>query len=63
MSESNYENLFGTPEWAAWTLARMRAISDGSCTVYPMFKSNLEHCKSDYTRLKSIVEWLRGDAE
>ena len=62
-SESNYEKLFGTPERAARTLARMCAIGDGSCAGCPMFKANLEHCKSDHTHLKSIVEWLRGDAE
>ena len=60
--ESNYQRLFGTPERAAQTLARMCAIGDGSCAGCPMFKANLEHCKSDYTHLKSIVEWLRGDA-
>ena len=63
MSESIYEKLFGTPERAARTLARMCAIGDGSCAGCPMFKANLEHCKSDHTHLKSIVEWLRGDAE
>lgn len=39
------------------------AIGDGSCAGCPMFEANLEHCKSDYTHLKSIIEWLRGDAE
>lgn len=61
-TETNYERLFGTPERAARTLARMCAIGDGSCAGCPMFEANLEHCKSDYTHLKSIVEWLRGDA-
>jgi hypothetical protein len=61
--ESNYTRLFGTPERAARTLARMCAISDGSCAGCPMYKANVEHCKSDYTHLKSIVEWLSGDAE
>ena len=60
---TNYEKLFGTPEMTARTLARMCAIGDGSCAGCPMYKANLEHCKSDYTHLKSIVEWLRGDAE
>lgn len=60
---NNYERLFGTPERAARTLARMCAISDGSCAGCPMFKANLEHCNSDYTHLKSIVEWLRGDVQ
>jgi hypothetical protein len=59
---TRYCELFGTPERAARTLARMCAIGDGSCAGCPMFKANLEHCKSDYTHLKSIVEWLRGDA-
>lgn len=62
-AESNYERLFGTPKRAARTLARMCAIGDGSCAGCPMFKANLEHCESDYTHLKSIVEWLNGDAE
>ena len=60
---SRYSELFGTTEKAARTLARMCAISDGSCAGCPMYKANLEHCKRDYTHLKSIVEWLRGDAE
>lgn len=60
---SRHAELFGTPERAARTLARMCAIGDGSCAGCPMFKANLEHCKSDHTHLKSIVEWLRGDAE
>ena len=59
---SRWHELFGTPERAARTLARMCAIGDGSCAGCPMFKANLEHCKSDYTHLKSIVEWLSGDA-
>lgn len=61
-SETNYERLFGTPELAARTLARMCAIGDGSCAGCPMYKANVEHCESDYTHLKSIVDWLRGDA-
>ena len=60
--KSRYYELFGTPERAARTLARMCAIGDGSCAGCPMFKANLEHCKSDHTHLKSIVEWLRGEA-
>ena len=60
---TRWHELFGTPERAARTLARMCAIGDGSCAGCPMYKANLEHCKSDYTHLKSIVEWLRGDAE
>lgn len=60
---SRYDELFGTPERAASTLARMCAIGDGSCAGCSMYKANLEHCWSDYTHLKSIVEWLRGDAE
>lgn len=60
---TRWHDLFGTPERAARTLARMCAIGDGSCAGCPIFKANLEHCNSDYTHLKSIVEWLRGDAE
>jgi hypothetical protein len=62
-THSRWFELFGTPERAARTLARMCAIGDGSCAGCPMYKANVEHCKSDYTHLKSIVEWLRGDAE
>ena len=58
---TRWHELFGTPERAARTLARMCAIGDGSCAGCPMYKANLEHCKSDYTHLKSIVEWLGGD--
>ena len=61
-AKSRWHELLGTPERAARTLARMCAIGDGSCAGCPMFKANLEHCKSDHTHLKSIVEWLRGDA-
>ena len=61
-SYSRWHELFGSPERAARTLARMCAIGDGSCAGCSMYEANLEHCKSDYTHLKSIVEWLRGDA-
>jgi hypothetical protein len=61
--KSRWFELFGTPERAARTLARMCAIGDGSCAGCPMYKANVEHCERDYTHLKSIVEWLRGDAE
>lgn len=60
--KSHWYELFGTPERAARTLARMCTMGDGSCAGCPMFKANLEHCWSDYTHLKSIVGWLRGDA-
>ena len=62
-TETNWERLFGTPERAARTLARMCAIGDGSCAGCPMYKANLEHCISRYTHLESIVEWLKGVAE
>lgn len=58
---TNYEKLFGTPERAALTLARMCFMSDGSCAGCPMFKYDIAHCKSDYTDLKSIVEWLESE--
>lgn len=61
IGNTNYEKLFGTPERAARTLARMCSIGDGSCAGCPMFKYDIAHCKSDYTDLKSIVEWLESE--
>ena len=58
---TNYHRLFGTPEMAARTLARMCFMSDGSCAGCPMFKYGIAHCESDYTDLKSIVEWLESE--
>lgn len=63
MTMTNYEILFGSCERAARTLARMCFMSDGSCAGCPMFKYDIEHCMSDYTDLKSIVEWLDSEVD
>lgn len=59
---SRFEILFGTPERAARTLARMCQGID-TCGTCPLFGADLNHCKNDYTDFASITEWLRGDAE
>ena len=58
---SRYSELFGTPERAARTLARMCQGID-TCGTCPLFGTGLNHCKNDYTDFASIAEWLRGDA-
>ena len=59
--ETRFEKLFGTPERAARTLARMCQGID-TCGTCPLFGADLNHCKNDYTDFASIAEWLRGDA-
>lgn len=60
--ETRYEQLFGTPERAARTLARM-CQGVNTCATCPLFGAALNHCENDYTDFASIAEWLRGDAE
>lgn len=57
MSESNYEKLFGTPERAAWTLAKACGECDEDlpcyeCPLYPIVGNNVYE--------PEILEWLRG---
>lgn len=59
--ESNYSKLFGTPERAARTLARM-CQGVNTCGTCPLFGADLNYCKNDYTDFASIAEWLRDDA-
>ena len=60
-AKSRWHELFGTPERAARTLARMCQGID-TCGTCPLFGTGLNHCKNDYTDFASIAEWLRGDA-
>ena len=59
--ESRYSELFGTPERAARTLARM-CQGVNTCGTCPLFGADLNYCKNDYTDFASIAEWLRDDA-
>ena len=60
MSESNYEKLFGTPEKAAWTLAK----ACGECSdKFPCWECPLSPIIGSNVYEPEILEWLRGDAE
>ena len=60
--KSRWHELFGAPERAARTLARM-CQGVNTCGTCPLFGAGLNYCKRDYTDFASIAEWLRGDAE
>jgi len=60
-TETNWERLFGTPERAARTMARMCMCAE-HCEACPLFDQGLPHCERDVPDIGSIEFWLRGDA-
>lgn len=57
---SRWFDLFGTPERAAWTLAKACGECDEDlpcceCPLYPIIGNNVYE--------PELIEWLRGDAE
>ena len=60
-THSRWAELFGAPERAARTLARMCMCAE-HCEACPLFDQGLPHCERDVPDIGSIEFWLRGDA-
>lgn len=66
---TNYENLFGTPEKAAWFLfdvIRMMGTDDAcdlfdTCQNCPLYDTNIApKCRADPTG-EAVLEWLEAE--